>query len=283
MVGKLRLKNPVILASGTCGFGREIESFVDINKFGAIVTKTITLEKREGNPPPRIAEVPGGLLNSIGLDNDGLKDFLFNKVPYLEKLKVPVIASIGDEFEKLAAELSNIPCIRAIEVNLSCPNVTHLPAQNPKKAGKLISALRKITKCALIAKLSPAVTDIREIAKACCGAGADAISLINTYPAMAFDINTMKPRLGGVTGGLSGPCIKPIALKCVWDVYNSVKIPIIGMGGIMTWKDAIEFMLAGASAVQVGTANFVNPKAPLEILNGINRYLSKKKIKWSQN
>lgn len=288
-IGKLELKNPVILASGTCGFGKEIEDLIDVNKLGAIVTKTITLNRREGNPPPRVVEAPCGLLNSIGLDNDGLKDFLFEKIPYLATLKTPVIVSIaGDdirEFVELAKELSNVPCVKAIEINLSCPNVVHkrtkfsLLAQDKMATNRIVAESRKITKKTLIAKLSPNVTDIGGIAKAAEAAGADAISLINTYPGMAVDIDTMKPKLGNVTGGLSGPAIKPLALKCVWDVYNSVKIPVIGMGGIMTAEDAIEFILCGATAVQIGTANFVNPKASTEIIDGIKAYLRKKKIK----
>jgi len=288
-IGKLELKNPVILASGTCGFGEEIKDLIDINKVGAIVTKTITLNKREGNAPPRICETPAGLLNSIGLDNDGLKDFIFKKVPYLESLNIPVIASIAaasiDGFRQLARELSGVPCIRAIEVNLSCPNVIHkgtkysLLAQDREAVGKIIREIRKIKPRMLIAKLSPNVTDIKEIARAAESAGAGAISLINTYPAMAVDASTMKPKLGNITGGLSGPAIKPLALKCVWDVYNEVRIPVIGMGGIMDAEDAVEFILCGASAVQVGTANFVNPQAPLKILDGIKNYLKEKKIK----
>jgi len=292
-IGKLKLKNPVILASGTCGFGEEIEKLIDINKLGAVVTKTITLEKKEGNPPPRIAEAPSGLLNAIGLDNDGLGDFIFKKMPFLEKLKIPVIASIsGDslgEFKKLTQELSKIPCIKGVEVNLSCPNVIHkntkfsILAQDKNAVGKIMSNLRKTTKLTLLAKLSPNVTDIKEIAKAAEKAGADGISLVNTYPAMLVDIESMKPRLGNITGGLSGPAIKPLALKCVWDAYKKVKIPIIGMGGIMDAKDAIEFMLCGAKAVQIGTANFVNPSASLEILDGIKKYLKRKKIKAVKN
>jgi len=288
-LGTLELKNPVILASGTCGFGEEIKNLVDINKLGAIITKTITLEKREGNPPPRVVETPAGLLNSIGLDNDGLKDFMFDKVPHLERLKVPVIVSIaGDsvgEFVELAEKISKVPCIRAMEVNLSCPNVTHrstkfaLLAQDASSVEKIIARLKKATHLALIAKLSPNVTDIKAVASAAKAGGVDAVSLVNTYPGMAVDISTMKPRLGGITGGLSGPAIKPLALKCVRDVYSSVKIPIIGSGGIMRAEDAVEFILCGASAVQVGTANFVNPRAPLEILEGIKKYLKKKKIK----
>jgi len=288
-IGKLELKNPVILASGTCGFARELKDLVDINKLGAIVTKTITLEKKEGNPPPRVVEAPSGMLNSIGLDNDGLKDFMFDKVPYLESLKIPVIVSIAgdtvDEFVKLTEETSKVPSIKAIEVNLSCPNVIHkntnfkFLAQDRVATGKIISTLRKTTKHTLIAKLSPNVTDIKDIAKSAESAGCDAISLINTYPGMLVDTDTMKPKLGGISGGLSGPAIKPLALKCVWDVYNGVNVPIIGMGGIMDAGDAIEFMLCGASAVQIGTANFINPKTPIEILAGMKKYLREKKIK----
>lgn len=288
-IGKLKLKNPVILASGTCGFGKEMEKLISVTKLGAIVTKTITLKKREGNPSPRVCESPSGMLNSIGLDNDGLKDFVFEKVNVLKALKIPVIASIaGDslsEFKKLTKELSKIPCIKAIEVNLSCPNVIHKNtkfktlAQDKNAVYKIISKLRKITQITLLAKLSPNVSNLKEIAKEAERAGVDGISLVNTYPAMLVDINTMKPKLGNVTGGLSGPAIKPLALKCVWDVYNAVKIPIIGMGGIMNARDALEFMLCGAKAVQVGTANFVNPKASSEILSGIEKYLKNKKIK----
>jgi len=250
-IGTLKLKNPVILASGTCGFGEEIGKLVDLHKLGGIVTKTITLKKREGNKPPRISETPGGMLNSIGLENKGIKDFIFNKVPYLEKLKTEIIVSISgsttNEFKELAKKLSGIPCIHAIEINLSCPNVIHggtkhsLIAQDKKAVEKTIKEIRKATSTTLIAKLSPHVTDIKEIAKKAEKAGADAISLINTYPGMLVDITTMKPKLGNITGGLSGPAIKPLALKCVWDVYNSVKIPVIGVGGIMTAEDAIEF------------------------------------------
>jgi len=292
-IGKFKLKNPVILASGTCGFGKEIKKLINVTKLGAIVTKTITLKKREGNPSPRICESPSGMLNSIGLDNDGLKDFVFEKVNLLKELKIPVIASIaGDslnEFKKLTKELSKILCIKAIEVNLSCPNVIHKNtkfktlAQDKNAVRKIISELRKITKITLLAKLSPNVGNLKEIAKEAEKAGVDGISLVNTYPAMLVDVNTMKPKLGNITGGLSGPAIKPLALKCVWDVYNAVKIPIIGMGGIMDARDAIEFVLCGAKAVQVGTANFVNPKASLEILTGIEKYLKNKKIKSIKN
>ncbi len=288
-LGALELKNPVILASGTAGFGEELEKLIDIKKIGAIVTKTITLNKREGNPVPRVAEAPAGLLNSIGLANPGFKDFMFNKIRFLEKIKVPVIVSIAgdstDEFKKLTEELDRVPTVSAIELNLSCPNVVHkgtklaILAQDPGAVRGIVRELRPITKKTLIVKLSPGVTDIKEIAKKASKAGADALSLINTYPAMLTDIDTMRPKLGGVTGGLSGPCIKPLALKCVWDVYNEVKAPIIGIGGIMTAGDAVEFMLCGASAVQIGTATFIDPGAALKVISGIERYLDKKKIK----
>ncbi len=287
-IGRLKLKNPVILASGTAGFGEELQELTGITKLGAIVTKTITLERREGNSPPRLCETHAGLLNSIGLANSGLKGFLFEKVPYLEKLKIPVIVSIAGEsvgeYTKLAEELSRVPCISAIEVNLSCPNTTYkgtkffLPAQDKKAVYRIISRLRKTTSLTLITKLSPNVTDIKKIAKSAENGGADVISLINTYPAMAVDINTQRPRLGNITGGLSGPAIKPLALKCVWDVYNSVKIPLVGMGGIMNAEDAIEFILCGATCVQIGTATFVDPEAPYKILKGIEKYLKEKKI-----
>src|SRR4030042_1368947 len=247
-IGKLELENPVILASGTAGFGREIREFLDIERLGAIVTKTITLHKKEGNPPPRVVEAPWGLLNSIGLANGGIKDFMFEQVPFLESLRIPVIASISgdilDEFIKLAEEVSRVGCVRAIEVNLSCPNVIHkgtrlpLLAQDRTAVEKIVSTLRKTTEKTLIPKLSPNVTDIKEIAKAAEGAGCDAVSLVNTYPAMLVDIHTMRPRLGNVCGGLSGPCIKPLALKCVWDVHSAIDVPVIGMGGIMDADDA---------------------------------------------
>ena len=288
-IGKLELDNPVILASGTCGFVKEIEEFVKVDKIGAIVTKTITYRKREGNPPPRVAEASCGLLNSIGLDNRGLKDFMFEKVPYLERLKVPVIVSIAansvNEFIRLTRELSRVGCIGAIEVNLSCPNVIHrgtrfpVLAQDRKAVERIMLRLRKVTSCVLIAKLSPHVIDIKDIARAAEGAGCNALSLVNTYPGMLVDVHTMRPKLGGISGGLSGPCIKPLALKCVWDAYSAVSIPIIGMGGIMNAEDAIEFILCGATAVQIGTANFVNPGAPLEIIRGIDGYLKDKGIK----
>ena len=281
-IGKLRLKNPVIAASGT--FGPEYGELIDMDSLGAIIAKTITLKARSGNPAPRVTETPSGMLNSIGLENKGLDDFLKNKLPELAKLKTKVIASIsGDddrEFAQLARRLSKVKRVDALELNLSCPNLRGegIIAQDEKAVYKIVKAVRKVTPLTVIAKLSPNVTDIAKIAKVSEEAGADAVSLVNTFLAMAVDIDTMKPALGNITGGLSGPAIKPIALRMVWEAYNALKIPIIGMGGIMDWKDAVEFILSGAAAVEVGTANFVNPKTAVEIIGGIKKYMVKNKI-----
>jgi len=271
-----------MIASGT--FGPEYGELIDINSLGAYITKTITLNARMGNPPPRVVETPSGMLNSIGLENGGLDDFIKNKLPKLKNIKIPVIASIAgddaDEFGKLAAGLSRMKRITALEINLSCPNVKHgnrdfLIAQDEETTYEIVEAVRKATPLSIIAKLSPNVTDIKKIARAAEEAGADAVSLINTLVGMAVDIDTKRPVLGNVTGGLSGPAIKPVALRMVREVYKSVEIPIIGIGGIMDHKDAIEFILCGASAIQVGTANFVNPSAAAEIIKGINKYMVK--------
>jgi len=284
-IGKLELKNPVMAASGT--FGPEYEELTDLNKLGAIVMKTITLKARAGNPPPRIAETSSGMLNSIGLENKGIDDFIKNKIPSLNKVKVPIIASIaGDnenEFRELARRIDKVKRIGALEINLSCPNVKHgdregLMAQDEKATYEIIEAVRKETGLTLIAKLSPNVTDIARIARRAEAAGADAISLVNTFLAMAIDIETRRPKLGNITGGLSGPAIKPIALRMVWETYRKVRVPIIGIGGIMDYKDALEFILCGSTAIQVGTANFVNPKAAEEIVDGIKKYLIANKI-----
>lgn len=285
-IGKLKLKNPVIVASGT--FGMEYRKLVDVNLLGAIVTKTITLKPRTGNPPPRIAETSSGMLNSIGLENKGLNDFIKNKIPLFPEGKTALIVSIAgdseDEFAELVKSLDKIKKVSAIELNLSCPNVRHgsrvgLTAQDEKAVYEVVANIRKMTDLALIAKLSPCVTDITKIAKAAESAGADAVSLVNTYPAMAVDVETGKPMLGNITGGLSGPAIKPIALKMVWDTYRKVRMPIIGIGGIMDYKDAVEFMLCGAAAVQIGTANFVDPGAAAGVVGGMKAYLSKNKMK----
>ena len=291
-IGKLKLKNPVMAASGT--FGPEYGELTDINSLGAYIAKTITLKGRAGNPPPRIVETPSGMLNSIGLENKGLDDFLSSKLPKLNKLRVPVIASIaGDslkELKALAKGLSRSKKISGIEINLSCPNVRHssfvnrhslegnITAQDEKATYEAVKAVREATRLTIIAKLSPNVTDIAGIALACQRAGADAVSLVNTFTGMAVDIETRKPRLGNITGGLSGPAIKPIALRMVREVYKKIKIPVIGMGGIMDYKDAIEFMLCGATAVQLGTVNFINPTASVGIIDGLKKYMMKNKL-----
>ncbi|NQU73607.1 MAG: dihydroorotate dehydrogenase [Candidatus Omnitrophica bacterium] len=285
-IGKIWLKNPVMVASGTFGVGEKYSDFIDINKIGAIVTKTITLIARVGNAPPRLVETPAGLLNSIGLENKGLKDFVNNKIPFLKKLKIPAIVSIGGknrgEFVELSKRLSDCG-IDGIEINISCPNVKaktkKLISQDKKETFELVKSIRKSTKLTLITKLSPNVTDITEIAKAAQDAESDAISLVNTFLGMAVDVETQKPKLGAVTGGLSGPAIKPVALRMVWEVFNKVKIPIIGIGGIMDYKDALEFIVCGATAVQVGTANFINPNATIEIIGKMKGFLRNNKIK----
>jgi len=284
-IGKLKLSNPVMAASGT--FGSEYGKFIDMNSLGAIVTKTITLKPRMGNPSPRVAETASGMLNSIGLENKGLDNFIDEKLPLFKNVKAPLIASIsGDneaEFEILAKSLSKIKMIRALELNLSCPNIKHgdrlgLIAQDEEATHRIVRSVRRVTGMTLIVKLAPNVTDIAKIARAAESAGADAVVIVNTFQAMAVDIKTRLPKLGNITGGLSGPAIKPIALKLVWDAYNNIKIPVIGVGGIMDYEDAIEFIICGATAVQVGTANFVNPKASVEIVNGISKYLTANKI-----
>lgn len=280
-IGKLKLKNPVMVASGT--FGEEYEEITDINSLGAYVAKTITLKARTGNPPPRIAETPSGMLNSIGLENKGLEYFIKEKVPFLKKLKVPVIVSIAggdeEEFKTLARKLGKIPEVSAIELNLSCPNIRYglretLIAQDAALTGAVVKAVRSATGLTIITKLSPNVTDIASIAKAAEDAGSDAVLAVNTFLGTAIDIETARPKLGNVTGGLSGPAIKPLAVRAVWNIYKSVKIPVIGAGGIMDYKDAVEFILAGASAIQVGTANFVDPNTCIKIINGIEKYMA---------
>lgn len=285
-IGKLELKNPVMVASGT--FGPEYGELLDISSLGAYVAKTITLNARTGNPPPRVFETASGMLNAIGLENKGVEYFVKNALPKLRRIKIPIIASIAgddaDEFEELASKLSKVKKISAIEVNLSCPNVKHgtrdrLIAQDANDTYDIIKSIRQVTPLTVIAKLSPNVTDIKVIAKAAESAGADAISLINTLIGMAVDIDSKRPVLGNVTGGLSGPAIKPIALRMVRDAHKAVKIPVIGIGGIMDHKDAIEFILCGASAVQVGTANFAQPKSVAKIIDGIKGYMAKNSVK----
>ncbi|MFC1718494.1 dihydroorotate dehydrogenase [Candidatus Poribacteria bacterium] len=276
----IQMKNPVMVASGTFGCGEEYDEFIDLRELGAIVTKSVTLLPRAGNPPPRIVETPAGMLNAIGLQNVGLERFISEKMPFLRKVGVPVIASISGkdirEYVELAAKLSEVEGIAGLEVNISCPNVSQggmMFGADPRITYGLVEAVRNSTRLPLIAKLSPNVTDIVKIASAAKEAGADILSLINTLLGMAIDIHTRQPKLGNVTGGLSGPAIRPVALRMVWQVSSAVGLPIIGMGGIMTAEDALEFMIAGARAVAVGTANFVNPLATMEIISGIKDFM----------
>lgn len=285
-IGSMKLKNPVMVASGTFGYGREFEEFVDPSRLGAIVTKTITALPRQGNRPPRLYEVSSGLLNSIGLQNDGLEDFIATKIPKYSQLKTNVIVSVGGEsnaeYAQIISKLDVFDAINAFEINISCPNVEYkdkIIACDDRLTHDLVRLVRRETAKPLIVKLSPNAADIAQVALAAQMAGADAVSLINTLTGMAIDVKKRKSVLGNVTGGLSGPCIKPVALRMVWQVRNKVNIPIIGMGGIMTAQDALEFIIAGASAVSVGTASFVNPEASLEVLEGIELYLKAQKIK----
>jgi len=285
VIAGIRMKNPVMTASGTFGYGREYAELVDLHRLGAVVVKGLHLNPSKGNPPPRIVETPCGMLNAIGLENVGIQAFVDEKLPYLKRLHVPVIVNIYghfiEEYAELAAVVDAVDGITGIEVNISCPNIKAGGVAfgvRPESAHSVIAAVRKETEKPVIAKLSPNVTDITEIAKSVEGAGADAVSLINTLTGMAVDIETRTPRLANVTGGLSGPAIKPVALRMVWQVANSVPIPVIGIGGIMTTTDALEFLVAGASAVQVGTANFVNPRATMDILDGIEAFMIEKGI-----
>lgn len=277
-IGKIKLKNPVMAASGTFGYAKEFEGLVDLKKLGAIVTKTITIKPRPGNPMPRVCETASGMLNAIGLQNEGVEDFIEEKLPYLSKIGVPIIVSIsGDsikEFCGLAKRLDKEKGVAGIELNISCPNIKRqgLIAQDKNATYELVKKVREKTSKTLFTKLSPNVTDIVEIAKAACKAGTDAVSLVNTFLAMAIDIETGKPKLANITGGLSGPAIKPIAIRMVWEVARNIKKPVIGMGGIMTAGDAIEFLLAGAKAVQVGTANFIEPGVCEKIIKGVEKW-----------
>jgi dihydroorotate dehydrogenase (NAD+) catalytic subunit len=279
-VAGLKLKNPVMVASGTFGYGKEYATFVDLNQLGAIVVKGISLQPMDGNPPPRIAETPAGLLNSIGLQNVGLKNFISSKLPFLESVDSLVIVNILghtiEEYVALATELSRHPRVDALEINISCPNVDKggLAFGTDRQATfDVVQAVRQVTHLPLITKLSPNVTNIAAIAQSAQEAGSDALSLINTVLGMAIDIHRRKPALARIVGGLSGPAIKPIAVRMVWQVSQAVDIPIIGMGGIMNADDAIEFLLAGASAVSIGTAHFVDPQTPIKVLKGIEEYM----------
>lgn len=284
-IGRLTLRNPVVTGSGTFGFGSEMANVVDLSKIGAIVVKSTSREPRLGNPTPRIVETPSGILNAIGLQNGGVDNFIAEKLPFLRQFDVPIIVNlvgyeVGD-YVYLAEKLTEAGGVHGLEINISCPNVKHGCdfAVDPALTAELIAAVRKATDLTLITKLSPNVTDMVPIARAAVDAGSDALSLINTLLGTAIDIRRRKFRLANITGGLSGPAVKPVALRCVWQVHRALpNVPLIGMGGIMTATDAVEFLLAGATAVAVGTATFVNPTAVIDVVAGLEKYLRENDI-----
>jgi dihydroorotate dehydrogenase (NAD+) catalytic subunit len=283
LIGDLKFKNPVLTASGTFGYGREFDDFIDVSTLGGIVVKGTTLEHREGNSYPRMAETPSGMLNAVGLQNKGIDYFEKSIYPVIKSYDTNVIVNINgsyiDDYVQLARRIDKLDKIPAIELNISCPNVKMggmAFGTNPDSAREAVKAVRNAYSKKLIVKLSPNVTNIVEFARISEEEGADSVSLINTLLGMSVDINRMRPSLSTITGGLSGPAIKPVALRMVWQVANAVKIPVIGMGGIMNASDAIEFLLAGASAIQVGTASFIDPEASVKILHGIEDYMEKK-------
>lgn len=277
----IRLKNPVLTASGTFGYGDEYSEFVDLNRLGGVIVKGISLRPIAGNPPPRIWETPSGMLNAIGLENPGVETFIREKLPYLRRFDTAVIVNIfGYSIEDYLAVVEILDSevgISALEVNISCPNVKAggmVFGTDLNQTYRLLSEIRKKTRLPIIAKLSPNVADITAFAKAAADAGCDGLSLINTLLGMAIDVRCRRPRLANCTGGLSGPAIRPVAVRMVWQTARAVRLPIIGMGGIMTGEDAMEFILAGATAVAVGTANFVNPRATIEVIEGIEALMA---------
>lgn len=284
-IGGLKLKNPVMTASGTFGYGEEYAPYVDLNRLGAVVVKGLSLQPRDGNPPPRIMETPSGMLNAVGLQNVGIRAFIDDKLPLLRRYDTAVIANIFgetlDEYRRVAEIMGGVDGIHAIEVNISCPNVKKggiAFGACPDAAAEATRQIRGETDLPLIVKLTPNVADITEIALAVEAAGADAVSLINTLTGMSVDIEQRRPHLANITGGLSGPAIRPVALRMVWQVVRAVKIPVIGIGGIMTAGDALEFLITGASAVEIGTANFIRPSATIEIIDGIGEYLIRHRV-----
>ncbi|MDL1965118.1 MAG: dihydroorotate dehydrogenase [Candidatus Desulfofervidus auxilii] len=284
-VGRLELKNPVLVASGTFGYGEEYAPLIDLNQLGGIVVKGTSLKPKIGNPPPRLAEVSCGLLNAIGLENIGVEQFIQEKLPFLKKFDTKIIVNIFgfsiDEYAALA-EILDTTGIDALEVNVSCPNIKtggEVFATDPKMVAQITQAVCQRTHLPVFVKLSPQVTDIVAIAKAAMDAGADGVSLINSFPAMGVDVFTRKPKLGNITGGLSGPCLKPIALKMVWDIVRNLNIPVIGIGGITNFEDALEYLIVGAKAIQIGSANFLNPQVSIEVIKGIKAYLERHGIK----
>ena len=281
-IGSLELKNPVMTASGTFGYGTEYADFMDISRLGAIIVKGTTLAPRQGNPYPRMAETPSGMLNAVGLQNKGVDYFVDHIYPEVQKIGTAIIVNVSgsciDDYVQCASIINTLDDIPAIELNISCPNVKQggmAFGVNPDSAAQVVSAVRKAYDKTLIVKLSPNVTDITEIARAVEGAGADSVSLINTMLGMAIDAEKRRPILSTITGGMSGPAVKPVALRMVWQTAKAVKIPVIGLGGICSATDAIEFLLAGASAIQIGTANFIDPSISEKVVDGIADYLER--------
>lgn len=281
-IGELQMKNPVMTASGTFGYGEEFSDFIDITRIGGIIVKGTTLHKREGNPYPRMAETPSGMLNAVGLQNKGVKYFSDHIYPRIKDIQTHMIVNVSgsaiEDYVKTAEIINELDKIPAIELNISCPNVKQggmAFGVTTKGVSEVVQAVRSTYKKTLIVKLSPNVTDIAEMARAAEANGADSVSLINTLLGMAIDAERRRPILSTVTGGMSGAAVKPIALRMVWQVAKAVNIPVIGLGGIMNWKDAVEFMLAGASAVQIGTANFIDPAITIKVIDGINDYLER--------
>ncbi len=284
-IAGIKLRNPVMLASGTAGYGEDISKYCDLNRIGAIIVKGIALKASHGNPPPRICETPAGMLNAIGLPNVGVKTFIDEKVPFLRQFDTKVIVNIFgstvDDYGEVAGALNGVAGVHGLEANISCPNVKEggiAFGTNLDTTRHVVSRIRKSTALPLIIKLSPNVTDITSFAKACEDEGADAVSLINTLIGMSIDTATWRPKLANITGGLSGPAIRPVAVRMVWQVCNTVKIPVIGMGGITGSRDALEFLLAGASAIAVGTASFLNPSTAIEIADGLSLYMEERNI-----
>ena len=283
-LGPLRLANPVLVASGTFGYASELAGLVDLARLGGIVTKTVTVKPRPGNPPPRIVETPAGMLNAIGLQNVGIERFVTEKLPYLAELDPVVLVSImgytTGEFVTLAERLDGLPGVDGLELNLSCPNVAYsagggakMFAHDPELTAEVVREVRAVTSLPVIAKLGPDVADIAAIGRAAEVAGADALAVMNTIPGMVIDLERRRPVLANITGGLSGPAIRPLAVRLTYQLASAVHIPVVGIGGIMDHRDALQFLLAGASAVQVGTATFTNPRAALDVLEGLERFL----------
>ncbi len=284
-IGKLKLKNPIMTASGTFGYGEEFADFIDLNRLGGIIVKGTTLHHREGNPYPRMAETPSGMLNAVGLQNKGVDYFIEHIYPRIKDLDTRVIVNVSgsciDDYVAVCEKLSPLDKVAAVEINISCPNVKQGGmgfGTTCSGAESVTSAVRKAYDGTMIVKLTPNVTDITEIARAVEAAGADAVSLTNTFLGMAIDVEKRKPMLSTITGGLSGPCIRPIAVRMVWQVANAVKVPVVGLGGIASGRDAIEFLLAGATAVQIGTANFVDPQVSVKAIDDIEDYLKRHQI-----